>query len=325
MATAGHDGKEQPTKDAAALKSAGGGNKKKKRKRKGKSDEDLNENERERREVQFVQKKTALAKSLTFDDEFLIKERRRRKLAKSAHNTDLSSKAHEWRKKTFGAAGKDSRFVDERARSQRKEKLETAASKGAKHDLVIIPIFWKHKEEQKDRTIAAAERIKKHVSKTGLNVWIDARHKYTPGQKFAYWEHLGVLTRVEIGPGDIANATCSLRHTSKAGIVAKSLGSFPYSGRCQALIKKLSEQRKQAGLSSLEVPSDDDAGLEPGLEPAFEAEEGEEEAPEKAKVKKKKMGTKKKRKSHPEDALGEQANGDAAVKKKKKKKNVVKF
>ncbi len=36
-----------------------------------------------------------------------------------------------------------------------------------------------------------------------LDVWVDSRRQYTPGQKFAFWEHKGAKYRVEIGPKDL--------------------------------------------------------------------------------------------------------------------------
>ena len=44
--------------------------------------------------------------------------------------------------------------------------------------------------------MTAAERLKKFLASKKLDVWIDERTKFTPGQKFAYWEHTGVKLRV---------------------------------------------------------------------------------------------------------------------------------
>ena len=74
---------------------------------------------------------------------------------------------------------------------------------GKKHDLVIIPIFWKRNVGEKENIIDACNELKEKLIAYRLNVWIDQRTKYTPGQKYAYWEHLGVLVRIEMGPKEL--------------------------------------------------------------------------------------------------------------------------
>ncbi|CAE8652286.1 unnamed protein product, partial [Polarella glacialis] len=56
----------------------------------------------------------------------------------------------------------------------------------------------------------AAEDIKAVVAQQGVDVWVDARRHYTPGQKFAHWEHRGVMLRIEIGPEDLEAGVCRL-------------------------------------------------------------------------------------------------------------------
>lgn len=56
------------------------------------------------------------------------------------------------------------------------EKREEAAKK---HDLVIIPIFWKQKAQEKEQVLSAAKALKSKLAAAKLNVWIDERHKYT--------------------------------------------------------------------------------------------------------------------------------------------------
>ena len=46
---------------------------------------------------------------------------------------------------------------------------------------------------------------------------LDAGSKYTPGQKFAHWEHKGVKLRVEVGPREAARKRCTLAKTFQAG------------------------------------------------------------------------------------------------------------
>ena len=47
----------------------------------------------------------------------------------------------------------------------------------------------------------AALGLKAYLAQFSLNVWVDQRTKYTPGQKFAYWEHIGVKLRIEVKSG----------------------------------------------------------------------------------------------------------------------------
>ena len=53
-----------------------------------------------------------------------------------------------------------------------------AQVKGKKHNLVIVPVLWRHKEEESDDILAACATIKKYLSSFGLDVWIDERTKY---------------------------------------------------------------------------------------------------------------------------------------------------
>jgi prolyl-tRNA synthetase len=42
---------------------------------------------------------------------------------------------------------------------------------------------------------------------TGLRVKVDDREDVTPGEKFYYWEKIGVPVRLEIGPREVAENT----------------------------------------------------------------------------------------------------------------------
>ena len=55
------------------------------------------------------------------------------------------------------------------------------------HQVIIIPIYWNHNKEEKERVIRAAEKVKGMLSEAGINVDMDASNKYTPGQKMKYW------------------------------------------------------------------------------------------------------------------------------------------
>ncbi|MEM4281826.1 MAG: proline--tRNA ligase [Candidatus Caldarchaeum sp.] len=65
--------------------------------------------------------------------------------------------------------------------------------------VVIVPIVFKGQEEAILRYCRAlAERLK------GLRVKLDDREDITPGEKFYYWEKLGVPVRLEAGPREVA-------------------------------------------------------------------------------------------------------------------------
>ena len=60
-----------------------------------------------------------------------------------------------------------------------KERNQTEAQmKGKKHNIVIVPVLWRHKEEESSDILAACATIKKYLSSFGLDVWIDERTKY---------------------------------------------------------------------------------------------------------------------------------------------------
>jgi len=85
-----------------------------------------------------------------------------------------------------------------------------------KHDLVVIPVFWRGRHDQLD-VQKAAEDIKACVAQQGVDVWVDSRRHYTPGQKFAHWEHRGVMLRVEVGPEDLENGVCRVCKAKEPG------------------------------------------------------------------------------------------------------------
>ncbi len=68
--------------------------------------------------------------------------------------------------------------------------------------VVIVPIMF---EDTKEKVIAKAHEVAKHLQKTGISVEVDDRDSYTPGWKFNEWEMKGVCIRIEIGPKDLEN------------------------------------------------------------------------------------------------------------------------
>ncbi len=66
--------------------------------------------------------------------------------------------------------------------------------------VVIVPIMF---DETKEKVIAKAHEVAKHLRNTGMIVEVDDRDTYTPGWKFNEHEMKGVCIRIEIGPKDL--------------------------------------------------------------------------------------------------------------------------
>lgn len=83
--------------------------------------------------------------------------------------------------------------------------------------VVIVPIVFKGQEEAiKQFCYSVAERLQK------FSVKVDDREDVTPGEKFYYWEKMGVPVRLEIGPREVAEnrATLFRRDTLEKQAVA---------------------------------------------------------------------------------------------------------
>lgn len=59
------------------------------------------------------------------------------------------------------------------------------------------------------------------LTEAGKRTTLDGGHKFTPGQKFAHWEHRGVKLRVEVGPREAEKGCCTLARTFEPGSVAR--------------------------------------------------------------------------------------------------------
>lgn len=118
------------------------------------------------------------------------------------------------------------------------------------HELVVIPVVWRGRHD-KDGVVQAAEDIKACVAQQGVDVWIDSRRHYTPGQKFAYWEYRGVMLRVEVGPDDMKEGVCRVCRAKTPGdykTVEKKRVRLPPAG-ARALLLTL----KDWGLSQIPI------------------------------------------------------------------------
>lgn len=133
------------------------------------------------------------------------RERQRRKQKEAWARQKKPSAGKVWRETTFKGKG----------RNDHKKHRQTDDAKSRRvHDLVIIPIFWRQHPGEEDAVVADADRIKSMLK---ADVWIDRTHKKSPGQKYAFWEDVGVRFRIELGPDDVRNKRC---------VVVFSNGSF---------------------------------------------------------------------------------------------------
>jgi len=193
-------------------------------KRKARPDEELTPDERHRRQIQRQKQQIALQRQ-----------------AGKHVPSKRAQKAAEWRVE-----------LAEKAATDKKEATAKREELGAKHDVVVVPIFWKQREEETAEIQKWALNIKNRLAACKVDCWVDNRHKYTPGQKFAYWEHLGVMTRIELGPADLPNQTCSLCKVHKAGDYKGATRKKDVSLGGQALFAAL----RELGLTKLEGKED---------------------------------------------------------------------
>jgi len=107
----------------------------------------------------------------------------------------------------------------EEDRTDEDERVAKARQLGRKHELVICPIFNKRDEEETAALLHNANELKAAIiADVPLNVWVDQRSKLLPGEKFRYWEDLGVKWRVEIGPRELKKQAYVLVVNRTAGV-----------------------------------------------------------------------------------------------------------
>jgi hypothetical protein len=97
------------------------------------------------------------------------------------------------------------------------EEKRANEQKACSNDVIIIPVAWKRNQNEKISVDATCDNVRRALFSTGLHPWLDCRREYSPGQKFAYWEHMGVKFRIEIGPEDIAQGVCRVVRADKPG------------------------------------------------------------------------------------------------------------
>lgn len=145
----------------------------------------------------------------------------------------------------------------EEGKADRKAKLQK------EHDLVVIPVIWRGRHDHWE-VLRAAEDIKALVAQHNVDVWLDSRRHYSPGQKFAHWEYRGVMLRVEVGPEDLKAGVCRVCKATTPGdhrSVQRKTVRLPPKGARTLLVTL-----KEWGLPGIEVErrkgdSDDEAEL----------------------------------------------------------------
>jgi hypothetical protein len=97
------------------------------------------------------------------------------------------------------------------------EEKRANEEKAVANDVIIIPVAWRGVSHEKLSIDVTCDAVRQALYSTGLRPWLDCRREYTPGQKFAYWEHMGVRHRIEIGPDDVAKGVCRIVRADTAG------------------------------------------------------------------------------------------------------------
>lgn len=223
-------------RDATAVDTPTAGPKKKKQKTKKKTDVEASPEELQRREAQKklqqqireMMKNGESKQDITrvkqeFRNENYFRTTSEKKQLKKDKYEKKKEKAERKAAKKAGVAVEEKPTEELSWWDAEKQKKEKAAELGSKHELVIIPISWKKHAEEREQVNDTCDRVKKRLMEKGVNAWIDWRTLYTPGQKFAYWEHLGVNRRIEIGPQDVSNKTCTMSRCIKAGVPAEKI------------------------------------------------------------------------------------------------------
>ena len=142
----------------------------------------------------------------------------------------------------------------QRREVQKSTKAERARLEKDAPTVVIIPIFWKGEAQQMALVTGVCSDVKASLEEGGVRCELDGGHKYTPGQKFAHWEHKGVKLRVEVGPREAQRGRCTLAKTFQPGVPARRVTGVEVGA---SLVGRLRELEKLA-------IDDAESGVEPG-------------------------------------------------------------
>ena len=53
--------------------------------------------------------------------------------------------------------------------------------------VIIVPIFWNKKADEKETVISAAQQVQQQLQTLGIEAGLDDTNADTPGQKYRYW------------------------------------------------------------------------------------------------------------------------------------------
>ena len=164
----------------------------------------------------------------------------------------------------------------EAAASRRAIQKEVKKQRAAAPDVVIVPIYWKGEAKQMARVVSCCADVEAALSGLGKKILLDAGHKYTPGQKFAHWEHKGVRLRIEVGPREAERGHCTVARTFTPGEPAHRATKIPISAEAlKAELARMSDMAAPAG-------EDADGAAEPVEQEAVASDDDEEAAPARA-------------------------------------------
>lgn len=186
-----------------------------KRKRRGKVDaQDLSREEQARRQKQRELRELALklkASGKVYKPKKRVKAKAVSGAGAPAGATGLA-KAHRGVQNTRpGSRPQDVGFEG---------KEETGTRPDKPPQVIVVPIFWNKKADEKKAVIDAAEEVAQQLQAAGVEAALDTTNVLAPGQKYKYWEDQGVKVRVELGPRDAQARKACLALCKKPGEVA---------------------------------------------------------------------------------------------------------
>jgi len=113
--------------------------------------------------------------------------------------------------------------------------------------VVIVPIY--RKDEEKAQVLEATAKIAQELKDRGIVAHLDAREELSPGNKFFYWEQLGVPVTIELGPRDLAAGTVVVKRRDIG--TKESLQATQIADAVPALLDKIQAELLEAGRKRL--------------------------------------------------------------------------
>lgn len=120
------------------------------------------------------------------------------------------------------------------------EEKRANEEKACSNDVIIVPVAWKRNHNEKVSVDVTCDNLRRALFSTGLKPWLDCRREYSPGQKFAYWEHMGVKFRIEVGPEDVSQGICRAVRSDTPGAYLEHVREKPELN-LQSIIRTLSK------------------------------------------------------------------------------------